>query len=210
MSCFFHADSPLPRILSPSSGNENSDSKVKCSKSALETSGSHEKDIENTYEVRDIDIFSKPDYGHRSSTLPNRRRVVGDEPYAPNYSYYQMYEEEVFYNVSCTPSSQCYLPGGNSIHVPSSMQCSQQHMPIEIYQVTLFKDRVYEDFGFSVSDGLYERGVYINRIRKGGPADLSGVLKPYDRILQVRITCSLICEFIQAQAIIYIGFPYFN
>jgi len=51
--------------------------------------------------------------------------------------------------------------------------------------VTLFKDPVYEDFGFSVSDGLYERGVYINRIRKGGPADMSTVLRPYDRILQV-------------------------
>lgn len=47
------------------------------------------------------------------------------------------------------------------------------------------KDRVYEDFGFSVSDGLYEKGVYINRIRKGGPADRSGMLQPYDRILQV-------------------------
>lgn len=52
-------------------------------------------------------------------------------------------------------------------------------------QVTLFKDPIYEDFGFSVSDGLYERGVYINRIRKGGPADLSTILQPYDRILQV-------------------------
>lgn len=54
-----------------------------------------------------------------------------------------------------------------------------------MYQVTLLKDRVYEDFGFSVSDGLYEKGVYVNRIRKGGPADRSGVLKPFDRILQV-------------------------
>ncbi|XP_066993611.2 glutamate receptor-interacting protein 1 isoform X2 [Anabrus simplex] len=60
--------------------------------------------------------------------------------------------------------------------------------PSELYQVTLFKDPVYEDFGFSVSDGLYERGVYINRIRKGGPADLSGTLRPYDRILQVNDT----------------------
>jgi hypothetical protein len=60
-------------------------------------------------------------------------------------------------------------------------------------QVTLFKDPVYEDFGFSVSDGLYERGVYINRIRKGGPADLSTVLQPYDRILQVCLS-----HFVQA------------
>ncbi|GLH12608.1 Protein lap4 [Gryllus bimaculatus] len=59
---------------------------------------------------------------------------------------------------------------------------------MQLYQVTLFKDPVYEDFGFSVSDGLYERGVFINRIRKGGPADLSAILKPFDRILQVNDT----------------------
>ena len=52
--------------------------------------------------------------------------------------------------------------------------------------VTLYKDQVYDDYGFSVSDGLYERGVYINRIRSGGPADQVAVLKPYDRIIQVR------------------------
>ncbi|XP_055608895.1 glutamate receptor-interacting protein 2 isoform X2 [Uranotaenia lowii] len=54
--------------------------------------------------------------------------------------------------------------------------------------VTLFKDRVYDDYGFSVSDGLYERGVYINRIRTGGPADLVGMLRPFDRIVQVNGT----------------------
>jgi C-terminal processing protease CtpA/Prc len=54
-----------------------------------------------------------------------------------------------------------------------------------VLQVVLMKDGVYEDFGFSVSDGLYERGVYINRVRAGGPADKAGVLQPYDRILQV-------------------------
>lgn len=56
-----------------------------------------------------------------------------------------------------------------------------------LLQVVLLKDGVYEDFGFSVSDGLYERGVYINRVRAGGPADKAGVLQPYDRILQVTI-----------------------
>lgn len=53
------------------------------------------------------------------------------------------------------------------------------------FHVTLFKDKVYDDYGFSVSDGLYERGVYINRIRSGGPADVVGLLKPFDRIMQV-------------------------
>lgn len=51
--------------------------------------------------------------------------------------------------------------------------------------MTLYKDKVYDDYGFSVSDGLYERGVYINRIRSGGPADTVGLLKPFDRIIQV-------------------------
>ncbi|XP_022253116.1 glutamate receptor-interacting protein 1-like [Limulus polyphemus] len=61
-------------------------------------------------------------------------------------------------------------------------------VPLEIHTVTLFKDQVYEDFGFSVSDGMYERGVYINRLRPGGPASVSGILKPLDRILQVNNT----------------------
>ena len=58
-------------------------------------------------------------------------------------------------------------------------------MPQEVNKVSLFKDPIYEDFGFSVSDGLYERGIYIARIRKGGPADESSLLKPFDRILQI-------------------------
>lgn len=49
----------------------------------------------------------------------------------------------------------------------------------------LFKDPLYEDFGFSISDGLYERGVFLNRIREGGPADKIGALKPFDRIIRV-------------------------
>ncbi|KOB74474.1 putative glutamate receptor interacting protein 1 [Operophtera brumata] len=36
-----------------------------------------------------------------------------------------------------------------------------------VHHVILYKDAIYDDYGFSVSDGLYERGVYINRIRKG-------------------------------------------
>ncbi|XP_053658090.1 glutamate receptor-interacting protein 2 [Anopheles marshallii] len=62
------------------------------------------------------------------------------------------------------------------------------HANFQTMHVTLFKDRVYDDYGFSVSDGLYERGVYINRIRSGGPADLAGLLRPFDRIIQVNGT----------------------
>uniref|UniRef100_A0A3B4ZAK8 Glutamate receptor-interacting protein 2-like n=1 Tax=Stegastes partitus TaxID=144197 RepID=A0A3B4ZAK8_9TELE len=50
--------------------------------------------------------------------------------------------------------------------------------------VTIRKDLESHDFGFSVSDGLLEKGVYVNMIRPDGPADQAG-LKPFDRILQV-------------------------
>uniref|UniRef100_A0ABM5GFR8 Glutamate receptor-interacting protein 1 isoform X6 n=1 Tax=Pogona vitticeps TaxID=103695 RepID=A0ABM5GFR8_9SAUR len=56
--------------------------------------------------------------------------------------------------------------------------------PVELHKVTLFKDSDMEDFGFSVSDGLLEKGVYVKNIRPAGPADVGG-LKPYDRLLQV-------------------------
>nr|XP_033781824.1 glutamate receptor-interacting protein 2 isoform X4 [Geotrypetes seraphini] len=56
--------------------------------------------------------------------------------------------------------------------------------PLELHKVTLVKDPESNDFGFSVSDGLLEKGVYVNMIRPNGPADCGG-LKPFDRLLQV-------------------------
>ncbi|KAL1021564.1 hypothetical protein UPYG_G00014860 [Umbra pygmaea] len=55
---------------------------------------------------------------------------------------------------------------------------------LELLKVSLNKDPDYGDFGFSLSDGLLEKGVYVNMTRPEGPADQAG-LKPYDRILQV-------------------------
>ncbi|XP_047406523.1 glutamate receptor-interacting protein 1 isoform X5 [Sciurus carolinensis] len=56
--------------------------------------------------------------------------------------------------------------------------------PVELHKVTLYKDSDMEDFGFSVADGLLEKGVYVKNIRPAGPGDLGG-LKPYDRLLQI-------------------------
>ncbi|XP_063303127.1 glutamate receptor-interacting protein 1 isoform X10 [Pelobates fuscus] len=56
--------------------------------------------------------------------------------------------------------------------------------PVELHKVSLFKDSDREDFGFSVADGLLEKGVYVKNIRPNGPGDVAG-LKPYDRLLQV-------------------------
>ncbi|XP_032445370.1 glutamate receptor-interacting protein 1 isoform X13 [Xiphophorus hellerii] len=56
--------------------------------------------------------------------------------------------------------------------------------PVELHKLTLEKASDLEDFGFSVSDGLLDRGVYVNNIRPGGPAERGG-LHAYDRILQI-------------------------
>nr|XP_046152765.1 glutamate receptor-interacting protein 1 isoform X3 [Oncorhynchus gorbuscha] len=56
--------------------------------------------------------------------------------------------------------------------------------PVELHKVSLSKESDLEDFGFSVSDGLLEKGVYVNNIRPGGPAEVGG-LKSYDRLLQI-------------------------
>lgn len=52
------------------------------------------------------------------------------------------------------------------------------------FQLTLEKTSDLDDFGFSVSDGLLDRGVYVSNTRAGGPAQLGGLLT-FDRILQV-------------------------
>ncbi|XP_062339274.1 LOW QUALITY PROTEIN: glutamate receptor-interacting protein 1-like [Osmerus eperlanus] len=56
--------------------------------------------------------------------------------------------------------------------------------PVELHKVSLEKESDLEDFGFSVSDGLLEKGVYVSNLRSGGPAELGG-LKSYDRLLQI-------------------------
>uniref|UniRef100_A0A673Y4N2 Glutamate receptor interacting protein 2 n=1 Tax=Salmo trutta TaxID=8032 RepID=A0A673Y4N2_SALTR len=81
---------------------------------------------------------------------------------------------------------------GNKSHAlphPGDPVCQPRISPLRRssllhHDVTVMKDPESDDFGFSVSDGFLEKGVYVNMIRPEGPADRAG-LKPYDRILQV-------------------------
>ena len=51
--------------------------------------------------------------------------------------------------------------------------------------LVLKRDKRILDFGFSISDRLYGTGVYVNKIRPHGPAELEGTLMPCMRIYQV-------------------------
>ncbi|XP_041081235.1 glutamate receptor-interacting protein 2-like [Polyodon spathula] len=68
--------------------------------------------------------------------------------------------------------------------IKDEMQEIMSPTPLELHKVTVVKESDSDDFGFSVSDGFLEKGVYVNMIRPDGPANRGG-LKPYDRILQV-------------------------
>ncbi|XP_049719439.1 glutamate receptor-interacting protein 2 isoform X3 [Elephas maximus indicus] len=67
---------------------------------------------------------------------------------------------------------------------PEEMQELLLPTPLEMHKVTLHKDPMRNDFGFSVSDGLLEKGVYVHTVRPDGPAQRGG-LRPFDRVLQV-------------------------
>lgn len=58
-------------------------------------------------------------------------------------------------------------------------------LSLSFFKICVLKAEDSRDFGFSVSDGLLEKGVYVNMIRPDGPAHQAG-LQPYDRILQVK------------------------
>ena len=68
-------------------------------------------------------------------------------------------------------------------HMKSAMTPTR----MEPHTVELEKDGA-SDFGFSLSDGLFEPGVYVKAIRPGGPADDEKKLQQYDRILKVTYT----------------------
>ncbi|XP_035378060.1 glutamate receptor-interacting protein 2a isoform X3 [Electrophorus electricus] len=80
-----------------------------------------------------------------------------------------------------SPAQEAKLCWENSTSPDQELSAA---MPLELHKICLMKDPDTRDFGFSISDGLLEKGVYVNMIRSGGPADKAG-LRPYDRILQV-------------------------
>ncbi|KAL4646334.1 glutamate receptor-interacting protein 2-like [Arapaima gigas] len=68
--------------------------------------------------------------------------------------------------------------------IEEELQEAMSPTSLELHKVTVVKDSETRDFGFSISDGYLESGIYVNMIRPEGPAHRAG-LEPFDRILQV-------------------------
>ncbi|KAI5755545.1 hypothetical protein M8J77_017845 [Diaphorina citri] len=135
------------------------------------------------------------DYQSRNYTLPNHRRRSSLSENIPDVYFYDdsrlmVTTTPIFHNSMCLEQPEFSFNTFINGNPKQSRQGTKSPSDLPgVFQVTLLKDLIYEDFGFSVSDGLYERGVFINRIRPGGPADLAKPsLKPYDRIIQVNDT----------------------
>ncbi|XP_070430740.1 glutamate receptor-interacting protein 2 isoform X4 [Equus przewalskii] len=82
------------------------------------------------------------------------------------------------------PGRRPWRRGREARAPPEDMQELLLPTPLEMHKVTLHKDPMRNDFGFSVSDGLLEKGVYVHTVRPDGPAQRGG-LQPFDRVLQV-------------------------
>ena len=63
---------------------------------------------------------------------------------------------------------------------------SSNRLKYDTVTLILQRDKRVLDFGFSISDRLYGTGVYVNKIRPHGPAELEGTLMPCMRIYRVR------------------------
>ncbi|KAL1514313.1 hypothetical protein ABEB36_003589 [Hypothenemus hampei] len=154
--------------------------------------------IENTYELKDIEsVLSEPlSYQDQFHHDHDKDLTLTKSKKRNSELLYYSDTEDIFcpsplplpnYNFGNANMIHYNHHGGTTDRLTGS--CSTENiLDKEIYHVTLYKDSIYDDYGFSVSDGLYVKGVYINRIRKGGPADIVGLLRPYDRIIQVNDT----------------------
>ncbi|KAH8409109.1 hypothetical protein KR009_007609 [Drosophila setifemur] len=134
--------------------------------------------LQNLGDLVDLKILRSHDLANGSHLLPQTQAIyakVQRRPRSPSANT-EASKESVNGNGAGSASGSGSGSGSGS---------SNGNGKPRIFHVTLYKDKVYDDYGFSVSDGLYERGVFINRIRSGGPADMCGLLKPFDRIMQV-------------------------
>ena len=73
-----------------------------------------------------------------------------------------------------------------------------------MHVVELWRPGRNVSFGFSISDGLYEPGVYVRNIQPGGLADQSGQLRALDRLVQVR-KAVMACTMLLRRVLLDIG-----
>ena len=125
-----------------------------------------------------------------------QNKISCEQASEPSASTIVLFDNIFFLNLSRDTRDAPSPVASTDVHlkeVEEQLQNIFTPTPIELLKVTLVKKSDVEDFGFSLSDGVFEKGVYIGAIRPGGPA--AEELRPYDRILQVNDSNIKICYF---------------
>jgi hypothetical protein len=84
--------------------------------------------------------------------------------------------------ISCVLNDQSIRP---KIFDTKYNNYTKHRLENDTITLVLKRDKRILDFGFSISDRLYGTGVYVNKIRANGPAELEGTLIPCMRIYKV-------------------------
>uniref|UniRef100_A0A8C6NT46 Glutamate receptor interacting protein 1 n=1 Tax=Nothobranchius furzeri TaxID=105023 RepID=A0A8C6NT46_NOTFU len=118
-----------------------------------------------------------------TNSQPNSSRQRTN-PFTVGHDGTEPDQEENFWSQALEDLETCGQSGIlRELEVSDSFQERSNSKP-QVHTLALEKASDLEDFGFSVSDGLLDRGVYVNDIRAGGPAERGG-LRAYDRLLQI-------------------------
>lgn len=89
------------------------------------------------------------------------------------------------------------LPPHENAKVSEKMKASHSTV---LQTVMIRKNPGEVSFGFSISDGQYDRGVYVKTVKPGGPSDRGGLLQ-YDKIVKV---CACMCTVSYNHNVVYI------
>ena len=121
-----------------------------------------------------------------TASLDRRSRTSDDTDRLRRRKYHR-----TDHDAASQDSVESYRPRRDGATRSNESRTIEEHMqtiftptPIQLHHVAVVKRSAVEDFGFSLSDGMYEKGVFIRAVRPGSPAHRAG-LKAYDRILQV-------------------------
>ncbi|XP_071484782.1 glutamate receptor-interacting protein 2-like [Diadema antillarum] len=119
--------------------------------------------------------------GHNAYTLPSHSHLGG------SYNQFESFSSKSE-SVNTTQHQVSHHNDASHLGDESTVSDQGNAMPVELHRVTLSKDSDVEDFGFSLSDGISEKGVFVNTVRPGGPASKNLNVRPFDRILQINQT----------------------
>ncbi|XP_074644562.1 glutamate receptor-interacting protein 1-like isoform X2 [Tubulanus polymorphus] len=192
-------DSALSANSADSSDTQWDSASASCRNSASTDQADHDDWLRRIGDLQDNSDLHNILEAALKSKKGGKERVSFDDTFLNKLRQLKLKDE----NLKSMPNSSRY-GDVDIMKLHTQIQSISAPTPTELLKVTLYKNSETDNFGFGLSDGLLEKGVYISAIRPGGPAEKCGVLRPFDRILQVNhvktrdFDCCLVVPLIAA------------